>query len=105
VQALRLTLAFIVLGVVLPGCPKPLPPPQPQPPDQSASYCPTAVSVRTADVCQDVFTSDGHPCAVCHGGSACIATGIEVYCVGTGNCAAAIVNGECSLVRTPAPHR
>lgn len=91
--------------LALAGChtPKPIQPAPPLP-DLNVVTCRTPVTVFTSDACPDQFSPDYHPCAICHGGVACIAADIQVYCV-TSTCAEALATGECSLVKAPPSRR
>ena len=83
----KLVLAFVLLGVVLPGCPKPTPTPAP-PPDGSIPNCQGVVVAKPEDVCPG--TTSGYPyyqCVRCQGGEGCVAASLQVYCIaGSGGC-------------------
>jgi hypothetical protein len=71
-----------VLVLLLAGCPKP--PVPPVTPSDPAVY-PWCVlpEVRASDICDGLFTSDGHACAACKnvGGGGCIDPESEIYCI------------------------
>lgn len=46
--------------------------------------CPAASTVTGADVCDQLFTTDGHACFVCPDYAGCLDPGTQVYCVTTG---------------------
>lgn len=99
---------WLVVVLLLAGCPHP-PPPTPIPtPDAQIDAapvasvdaatpgvpaCPATVTEAPEDVCDSLFTADNHACVVCSGGSGCIDHSVEVYCT----------KGPCAL--DPACHR
>ena len=68
-------LAFALLAACHPS-PVPTPPVVP-----IAPFCAGAVSLGLAGECRGMFTSEGRPCSVCGGASACVDRQSGVYCV------------------------
>ncbi len=80
-------LVVCAAGMLVTGCPHP-PNPGPAPANSSVAdasapmvpACPLSVVVTPEDVCDGLFTADGHACAVCKGGRGCIDTVDQIYC-------------------------
>jgi hypothetical protein len=80
-------LVVCAAGMLVTGCPHP-PKHKPVAADASAKdafrpripACPLDIVILPEDVCDGIFTADGHACAVCKGVSRCIDAVDQVYC-------------------------
>lgn len=84
----------LLLCMCLIGCPHPTPTPVPPTNDATLDAaqpglpsCPVGTTELPENVCDALFTADGHACVVCIGGKGCIDHSTEVYCITGGGCA------------------